>query len=49
VLLAATTLSALFTFGQYAIGRGAKVQGVRADSPLKSARFVTLAGPIGFR
>jgi O-antigen ligase len=43
VLLAATTLSAVFTFGQYAIGRGVKVQGVRADSPLKSARFVTRA------
>lgn len=41
VLLAATTLSALFTFGQYAIGRGVKLQGVRADSPLKFARFVT--------
>lgn len=43
VLMAATMLSALFTFGQYAIGRGVKVQGVRPDSPLKSARFVTRA------
>jgi hypothetical protein len=34
-------LSALFTFAQYAIGRGVKLQGVRADSPLKAARFVT--------
>ena len=41
VLMAATMLSALFTFAQYAIGRGVKVQGVRADSPLKAARFVT--------
>ncbi len=43
VLMAATMLSALFTFAQYAIGRGVKVQGVRADSPLKAARFVTRA------
>jgi O-antigen ligase len=41
VLMAATMLSALFTFTQYAIGRGVKVQGVRADSPLKAARFIT--------
>ena len=43
VLMAATMLSALFTFTQYAIGRGVKVQGVRADSPLKAARFITRA------
>ncbi len=43
VLMAATMLSALFTFAQYAIGRGVKVQGVRGDSPLKAARFVTRA------
>ena len=43
VLMAATLLSALFTFAQYAIGRGVKVQGVRADSPLKAARFITRA------
>jgi O-Antigen ligase len=41
VLMAATVLSALFTFGQFAIGRGVKVHGVRADSPLTKARFVT--------
>lgn len=41
VLMASTMLSALFTFAQYAIGRGVKVQGVRADSPLKAARFIT--------
>ena len=47
VLKAATMLSALFTFAQYAIGRGVRVQGVRADSPLKTARFVTRTyGPI---
>jgi len=43
VLMAATMLSALFTFAQYAIGHGVKVQGVRADSPLKAARFITRA------
>jgi O-antigen ligase len=43
VLMAATILSALFTFAQYAIGRGVKVQGVRPDSPLKAARFITRA------
>ena len=43
VLMTATMLSALFTFVQYAIGRGVRVQGVRADSPLKAARFVTRA------
>jgi O-antigen ligase len=42
-LMAATMLSALFTFAQYAVGRGVKVQGVRPDSPLKAARFVTRA------
>ena len=41
VLMAATAGSALFTFAQYAIGRGVKVQGVQTDSPLKAARFVT--------
>ena len=41
VLMAAALLSALFTFAQYAIGRGVKVQGVRADSPLTTARYVT--------
>jgi O-antigen ligase/polysaccharide polymerase Wzy-like membrane protein len=41
VLLVATTFSALFTFAQYAIGRGVKVQGLRADSPLKATRFIT--------
>jgi len=41
VLMTAATLSALFTFAQYAIGSGAKVQGVRADSPLKATQFIT--------
>jgi len=41
VVIAATVLTAVFTFGQFAIGRGVKVYGVRTDSPLKAARFVT--------
>ncbi|HEX6186828.1 MAG TPA: O-antigen ligase family protein, partial [Pyrinomonadaceae bacterium] len=39
VLVGAAVFSALFTFGQAAIGRGIKVQDVRADSPLKGTRF----------
>jgi len=40
VLIASAVASTLFTFGQYALGRGVKVYDVHADSPLKSARFV---------
>jgi O-antigen ligase len=40
VLIAAASLTTLFVFGQYALGRGVKVYGVRADSPLKAAQFV---------
>jgi O-antigen ligase len=43
VLLGAAVVSALFTFGQSAIGRGVKVQELRANSPLRAARFVTRA------
>ena len=43
VLIASAVVSTLFAFGQYALGRGVKVYDVRADSPLKSARFVTRA------
>lgn len=39
VLLASGVISALFTFGQAAIGRGFKIGDVRPDSPLKAARF----------
>src|SRR5437870_12264321 len=39
VLIASTVVSTLFAFGQYALGRGVRVCDVRADSPLKSARF----------
>ena len=41
LLLASCVASVLFTFGQYAVGRGVKVYNVRADSPLNRARFVT--------
>lgn len=41
LLVASTVFSALFTFGQYLAGRGVKVYEVRADSPLKTARFVS--------
>ena len=41
VTISAAVLSGLFTFGQYAIGRGVKVSDVRPNSPLKTARFVT--------
>lgn len=40
VLIAAAVVSASFTFGQLAVGRGFKVRDVRADSPLKAASFV---------
>jgi len=41
LLIASTVVGALFTFGQYLVGRGVKVYDVRADSPLKTARLVT--------
>jgi O-antigen ligase len=41
VLISAAVLSGLFTFGQYAIGRGVKVSEVGPNSPLKATRFVT--------
>lgn len=41
LLVASTVVAALFTFGEYLVGRGVQVHGVRADSPLKTARFVT--------
>ena len=41
VVISAAVLSGLFTFGQYAIGRGVKVGDLRPNSPLKNARFAT--------
>jgi O-antigen ligase len=39
VLIAATMVNVLFTFGQIVIGRGVKVYGVALNSPLREARF----------
>lgn len=43
VLLAACMVSVLYTFGEYAFGRGVKVYGVAANSPLSDARRVSRA------
>src|SRR5437879_3147767 len=41
VLIAACSVNVLYTFGQFALGRGVKVYEVRPDSPLSAARLVT--------
>jgi O-antigen ligase len=41
VLLASCMVSVLYTFGEYAFGRGVKVYGVAANSPLSDARRVS--------
>jgi len=41
LLIASCVVGALFTFGQYLVGRGVKVYDVRADSPLSAARLVS--------
>ena len=41
VLIAASTVNVLYTFGQYAFGRGVKVYGVSSHSPLTMAQLVT--------
>lgn len=40
-LIAASMLNVFYTFGAYAVGRGVKVYGVTANSPLNSAQLVT--------
>ncbi len=49
-LIASCMINVLFTAGQFAIGKGVKVQGVRPESPLSKAVFhtrsVTQAAPI---
>jgi O-antigen ligase len=40
-LVAACSVSVVYTFGQYAFGRGVKVYEVRPDSPLNEARLVS--------
>lgn len=41
LLIAACLVNVLFTFGQFAIGRGVKVSGVAANSPLSDARLMS--------
>src|SRR5258708_18116070 len=41
LLIASCMVSVLYTFGQYAFGRGVKVYGVDPGSPLSAAKFVT--------
>src|SRR6266853_2349418 len=43
VLLASCMVNVLYTFGQYAFGRGVKVYGVSANSPLVEAKRVSRA------
>jgi len=43
VLIAATMVNVVFTFGQLAVGRGVKVYGVAPNSPLGAARMVSRA------
>jgi len=38
-LIAASCVNVIYTFGQYAVGRGVKVYGVAATSPLTTAQF----------
>lgn len=40
-LIAATMINVVYVFGQFAIGRGVKVYGVSASSPLRQARMVS--------
>jgi len=40
LLIVACVVSALYTFGLYAFGRGVKVYGLRPDSPLSAAKLV---------
>lgn len=41
LLVASCMVSVIYTFGQYAVGRGVKVYEVRSDSPLSAARRVS--------
>ncbi|HVS81937.1 MAG TPA: O-antigen ligase family protein [Pyrinomonadaceae bacterium] len=41
LLVASCMVSVIYTFGQYAVGRGVKVYEVRSDSPLSAARLVS--------
>jgi hypothetical protein len=46
LLIASAVAGALFTFGQFAVGRGVKVYNVRADSPLRNARLSSRENPM---
>src|SRR6185436_9398238 len=46
LLVSSTLVTALFTFGQYLLGRGVKVYDVRAESPLKLARLDSREKPL---
>jgi O-antigen ligase len=41
LLIAAAVISALYTFGLYALGRGVKIYGLRPDSPLSAAKLIS--------
>ena len=41
ILIASCMVSVLYTFGQYAVGRGVKVYEIQSDSPLSAAQFVS--------
>jgi O-antigen ligase len=41
LLVASCMVSVVYTFGQYAFGRGVKVYEVRPDSPLSAAKFIS--------
>ena len=41
ILIAASAVNVVYTFGQYVFGRGVKVYGVSANSPLSSAQLVS--------
>src|SRR6266705_6075119 len=41
LLVASCMVSVVYTFGEYAFGRGVKVYEVRPDSPLSAAKFVS--------
>jgi O-antigen ligase len=44
-LIAACMINVLYTFGEYAFGRGVKISGVTASSPLNLAQLVTEGRP----
>ena len=43
-LVASTMVNVFYTFGERIVGRGVKVEGIKAESPLESAIFVNAEG-----